>query len=339
MQQCDMKVWLSSKKFCLISIALAVWMAWFTFLGPKFALSNMFHHWQIAVTMAFASIIAGGTSIGGGAVAFPVFTKLLHVSPYDAKVFSLAIQSVGMGAAALVISLTGIRVAWPVILWASIGGVIGVGLGLGIAPLLPSNVVKMSFSLVLASFAITLLALNRGARECHPVMPIWTVRERAIAIGAGLLGGVMSGLVGNGIDILVFSAMVLLFRMSEKVATPTSVILMAVNALVGLAWQGWVFEDFTDPVRSYWLAAIPVVVVGAPLGAILCSKFRRETIANILIGLIFIELITSLILIPLNPMVICLSLGILLGFSYLNYWMYRTQFYAILPIETVEIEK
>lgn len=53
--------------------------------------------------MLFGSMVAGGTSMGGGAVAFPVLTKLLEVPPHEAKVFALAIQSVGMTAATLTI--------------------------------------------------------------------------------------------------------------------------------------------------------------------------------------------------------------------------------------------
>ena len=77
----------------------------------------------------------------------------------------------------------------------------------------------------------------------------------------------VSGLVGNGIDIFVFAVMVLLFRVSEKIATPTSVIIMAINALAGFAYQTFVIKDFNEPVFSFWLAAIPIVVVGAPIGA------------------------------------------------------------------------
>ena len=66
---------------------------------PHRSFSNLRAHWEIAATMIFGSMIAGGTSMGGGAVAFPVLTKLLHVSAHDSKVFSLAIQSVGMTAA------------------------------------------------------------------------------------------------------------------------------------------------------------------------------------------------------------------------------------------------
>lgn len=102
---------------------------------------------------------------------------------------------------------------------------------------------------------------------------------------------------------------------------------MAVNALVGLALHVFVLQDFTEPVHSYWLAAIPVVVIGAPLGATLCNLLHRQTIANILIGLILIELVTSLVLIPLRPIVVCFSLTSLAVFSSINYRMYRSQFY------------
>jgi hypothetical protein len=46
-------------------------------------------HWQVSLTMIFGSLIAGATSEGGGAVAFPVFTKLLDINPTDAKNFHL----------------------------------------------------------------------------------------------------------------------------------------------------------------------------------------------------------------------------------------------------------
>lgn len=99
-----------SKPQVMLAIALAVWSIWLVGLGYRQAMTAVASHWPITLTMVFGSIIAGGTSLGGGAVAFPVFTKLLQIPPHDAKVFSLAIQAVGMGAASLTIWLTGIRV-------------------------------------------------------------------------------------------------------------------------------------------------------------------------------------------------------------------------------------
>ncbi|MFW5664571.1 MAG: sulfite exporter TauE/SafE family protein [Coleofasciculus sp.] len=319
-----------NKKTIVGLIAIAVWTTWLILLTPSQAFTHLINHWQIAITMMFGSMIAGGTSLGGGAVAFPVFTKLLHISPHDARIFSLAIQSVGMSAATIAICFTRIRVEWRIILWGSLGGFLGIFLGAGfLAPIIPAPVLKMVFTTILTSFAVTLFTLNQGIRTCHLTLPIWTIKEQSVTVIAGFLGGIMSGLVGNGIDIFTFSVMVLLFRLSEKVATPTSVILMAINAIAGFALQVFVFNDFTNTVQNYWLAAIPVVVVGAPLGAMFCSRLHRQTIANSLIGLIVIEMVSSILLIPLSTIVIYSSLVSLMIFSTLNYWMYRTQRYEL----------
>ena len=153
---------LVSQNTVLISIALLVWSTWLILLGAKEAFSYLLNNWEIALTMVFGSAIAGGTSLGGGAVAFPVFTKILHIPPSDAKIFSLAIQSVGMTAAATTILLTGIKVELRVILWGSLGGFLGVFVGSAfLAPFVPPDVIKMSFTVMLTSFAITLLKLNQ----------------------------------------------------------------------------------------------------------------------------------------------------------------------------------
>ena len=49
----------------------------------------------------------------------------------------------------------------------------------------------------------------------------------------GFLGGIFSAITGSGVDICSFSILSLLFRVSEKVSTPTSVVLMAINTCVG----------------------------------------------------------------------------------------------------------
>ena len=53
----------------------------------------------------------------------------------------------------------------------------------------------------------------------------------------GFIGGNFSALAGSGVDICSFSVLTLLFRISEKVATPTSVVLMAINTCVGFYWR------------------------------------------------------------------------------------------------------
>lgn len=320
-----------SKRSISISIlvALTVWTVWLILIGPSRALSIEINNWEAAVTMIFGSIVAGGTSMGGGAVAFPVFTKVLQVPPQEATVFSLAIQSVGMSAASLTIVAMKTNVEWRFIRWASVGGVLGIILSsVFLAPILPPNIIKFSFTMMVCSFAMVLFALNRTSRNRNLVIPYWGKREQIFSLLAGVWGGIVSGLVGSGIDIVGFSIMVLLFGLCEKVSTPTSVILMAINAIVGFILHEYFIGDFVEPVTNYWLAAVPVVVVGAPTGAILCNLMKPKTIVRIVIGLILIELVSSFVLIPLNAKLLCYSLFVFAIFSAIYYSMYKSQIYV-----------
>lgn len=309
-----------------ILLLAAVWIMWYA-LGTSGRIAGMLENWGVSVTMLFGSFIAGATSEGGGAVAFPVFTKLLDIPPMDAKIFSLAIQSVGMSSASLVILVMGVPVEWRTIRWASAGGVIGIIAGSWLAGLLPPALIKMSFTMLVSSFALVLIIMktNRGLDRNRRLIRFgWF--ERAVLMVVGSCGGVMSGLVGNGIDIITFSVLVLLFKVCEKVATPTSVILMAINSLVGF-FVHWKVGAFTPQIQAYWLAAVPVVVVGAPLGAMVCARMRQSTIAWVLISLIFVELGTSLWIIRLPVDLALLCVGVFLVSILVYFAMYRSGSY------------
>ncbi|MEE9423769.1 MAG: sulfite exporter TauE/SafE family protein [Methylococcales bacterium] len=328
------KFQLTKATVCICCLVLAVWCLWGFYLTEADPWLTIVHNWQISVTMLFGSFVAGATSEGGGAVAFPVFTKLLHVDPQDAKVFSLAIQSVGMTSASLLIILLRIPVDWRVIRWASLGGIGGIILGgIVLAPIISPVITKMLFTVIVTSFVVTLFVLNRGIQLRHQQLPVLGWTERILLILFGFVGGIVSSLVGNGIDIITFSLMVLLFRISEKVATPTSVVLMALNAVVGFLLYLFVLDGFTEQVKAYWLAAVPVVVVGAPLGALLCSKMSRQMIAKMLMGLIAVELISTLLIIQFNTQLIIVSLLAFACLSCVYYLMYRTDFYHRIPIK------
>ena len=117
-------------------LALLVWIVWL-FFGGRNALHYLLIDWKVALTMVFGSMVGGGTSEGGGAIAFPIFTKLLHIAPYDARNFSLAIQSVGMGAASLSILYQRIPIERRALLYAGVPGIAGVIFGARwIAPLI-----------------------------------------------------------------------------------------------------------------------------------------------------------------------------------------------------------
>ena len=237
--------------------------------------------------MLVGSFVAGGTALGGGAVAFPVMTKLLAIEPATAKVFSLAIQSFGMTAAALTIIFSGIRYYSNVVWRALLGALPGVLISLiFIAEHLPRLTTKTLFSLFLLLFSLTLLRLHfthKGFKEStHLPKPF------LITI-VGFLGGIARGLVGSGADIMVFALLVLFYKKELKAATATSVIIMAVTSIAGSLCNAFYLGSITSEINAYLLAAIPVVVVGAPLGAYVCARVKSGTLLSFLLLLIVLE--------------------------------------------------
>ena len=309
-----------------LSIAAFVWSVWLVLLGPVTAFNIVQAYWPVTLTMLFGSLMAGGTSMGGGAVAFPVLTKLLAVPSHDAKIFALAIQSVGMTAATLTIIAMKIKMDWRLIGWTSVGGLIGMVIGtVLLEPQLPPDFIRLSFTMMTSGFGVVMVFTELRSSERSILHPFWSRQERAIWIATGGIGGIISGLVGSGIDIFAFSVMVLLFRMGESISTPTSVVLMAINAVVGFALHGFLLGDFIFPIREYWLASVPIVVIGAPIGAVLCSYAQRHHIAIVLLGLIGVEFVSSLLLIPLTWGIAIAAACVLAFFISFYIWIARLQ--------------
>ncbi len=309
-------------------IALIVWTIWLI-AGGHFALHHLVADWRVALTMVFGSLVGGGTSEGGGAIAFPIFTKLLHIAPRDARNFSLAIQSVGMGAASMSILYLRIPIERRALVYAGLPGVLGVVAGAYfVAPYIPPVFVRTSFTVLVSSMGVALLLVNRERDALrHGGMPLLGVREKSVLIAAGFLGGVVSALVGTGENSVAFMVMVLLFRVSEKIVTPTTVLLMTMVTIPGFLLHLFVLHDFSPAVMGYWLAAVPVVAVGAPMGALICSHMKRHTIVLLLLVLIALEFVSTLLLVPMSQPVLCVSLVTLIVFGSLDCVMSRTTKY------------
>jgi uncharacterized membrane protein YfcA len=309
-------------------VAILVWAMWLTF-GGSHAIHHLFTDWQVALTMVCGSLVGGGTSEGGGAIAFPIFTKLLHIAPRDARNFSLAIQSIGMGAASLSILYFRIPIERRALFYAGIPGVIGVVFGAYyVAPLIPPVFVRTSFTVLVSSMGVALLLLNRETTVLrNEQIPIFRTSERTILIATGFLGGVVSALIGTGINSVVFMVMVLLFRVNEKIVTPTTVILMTMVTVPGFLFHVFVLRDFTPTVMGYWLAAVPVVAVGAPAGALICFHMKRHSIVFLLLLLIALEFFSTLLLVPMSRSVLWVSLLTLAVCGCIEWAMSRTTRY------------
>ncbi|MEA5510550.1 sulfite exporter TauE/SafE family protein [Crocosphaera sp. UHCC 0190] len=257
---------------------------WLIYMGATHQWHLFLTEWFMSVTMAFGSFIAGATAEGGGAVAFPVMTLIFHIKPAVARNFSLAIQSFGMTSAAYLIFVRRIPVEKNYLVLCSIGGVFGMVFGaFVIAPLTSPAYTKMFFVSLWLSFGCVLFFLNTNKnRVVREELPSFSPKGKMFLVGIGFLGGIISSLVGSGIDIFSFSIMTTRYRLSEKIATPTSVCLMAGNTVIGFLLHVFALKDFQPEAWNYLLVCIPVVIFGAPLGAYFITGFTRESIVKFL---------------------------------------------------------
>lgn len=302
------------------ALVFLIYTAWAAYMSVTDSWKLFCDYWPASLTMVLGSFVAGATAEGGGAVAYPVFTKVLHLASQDARTFSLMIQAFGMGMASIFILTRKIRILPRIVAWVSLGGVLGHVLGTYWL-VMPSPYPKVLFTFVTTAFGAALF-LSTYVLKWRPLpgLPGWGTRYRFLFFGLGVFGGVFAAQVGSGIDVITFMVLTLAFGVDEKVSTPTTVIIMALNSWVGFFLHGVVSKDI-GPMWNYWLVAVEVVIIGAPLGAFLTSKANRHTVINFILALITLELATTLWLVPFqNPTEVMVTFSAVSTFA-IAFWL------------------
>lgn len=322
-----------------VSVGVTVgWLLWVTIFGLW---GRVVDNWISAVTMLFGSFVAGATPQGGGAVAFPVFTKGLKVPSEVARTFSLCIQTMGMGAASAGIlirrrrfDIKGFKIALPV---AIVGFLAGYYLlsdrSQPFSPsILPGAYVKVGFTLLIAAMAyVTFLGYRVHALQVRPRVTRFSGRYVTTLSACAFLGGVISSQVGSGADVLVYLALVVLAGLSPGVGVPTSVLVMTTVSIIGFVImgiiEGQLFVELDaigdvvglggEAVRAgpdgaefgpgpgldasrydlfgMWIAAVPVVAWGGPLGSLVSSKMTDRKLVVFVVILAVAEVATTVI--------------------------------------------
>lgn len=234
-------------------------------------------HGPIALTMLFGSYVAGSTPMGGGTVAFPILVLAYGLPVTLGRDFSFAIQSIGMTSATIFILCRRQQLAWAMLSGSMVGSLIGLPFGiLWVAPSIPTVWVKVLFAVFWAAFGVLhLVRLNELLETTGN-----TGRNGRKEFLAGLLVGAAAGasvvaVTGVGVDMLLYAVLVLACRVDPRVAIPTSVVAMAFNSLLGVAIK-LATAGFEPGVWGNWLAAAPVVALGAPLGAFVVGFIGRR---------------------------------------------------------------
>ncbi len=259
---------------------------WYLYVGSLYVVWSMLivgfghwlaalAHWRMAVVMVLGSVVAGSTPMGGGTVAFPVLVLLFHQPANMGRDFAMAIQALGMTSAMVFILCRRTPVRLRMLAGGSAGAAVGLLLGtFGIAPHLPETIAKLLFSSVWVSFGILTLAKNREICALDGTPVLSRPADAGIAFTAGLVGGIVNSVIGVGIEMVLYTVLVLRYRCDLKVAVPTAVSMGALTSLMGIGLHA-ALADVGREVFYNWLAAAPIVVFGAPLGAYLVSVIPR----------------------------------------------------------------
>lgn len=284
-------------------------------------------HWPIAAAMAAGSYAAGSTPMGGGTVGFPILVLLFNQPAELGRDFSFAVQSIGMTSASIFILARRQPLASAMLKGAIFGALAGVPLGIFfVGPYVPALWIKVVFAVIWGSFGI--LHLWRiGEIASHIGMTDfdehWDIRVGAV-IGL-LAGATVVSVSGVGVDMVLYTVLVLVCRADLKIAIPTSVIIMAFCSVLGILTK-IAFTGVQPEVFGNWLAAAPIVALGAPLGVFVAAAIGRKptliVVAVLCVGQLVWTLSEEREALGLSGVVMSLTaVGLcLIGFEKLRAW-------------------
>jgi uncharacterized membrane protein YfcA len=240
-------------------------------------LETVLGHWPMAAAMAAGSYVAGSTPMGGGTVGFPVLVLLMDLPATLGRDFSFAVQAVGMTSASIYILCSRQELEWPMLRAALLGALLGTPLGiLFIAPLASDLFIKLLFATIWCSFGLLHLRRINEITDYVGMTPHNLAFDNRAGIIVGFFGSLtIASITGVGIDMMLYMVLVLLCHADLKIAIPTSVILMAFTSVIGIAVK-LAFGTVQAGTFENWLAAAPIVAVGAPFGAMVVNRIGRK---------------------------------------------------------------
>jgi uncharacterized membrane protein YfcA len=279
-------------------------------------------HWPISVAMALGSYIAGSTPMGGGTIGFPVLVLFFDQPADFGREFSFLIQSIGMTSASIFILCSRRTVAWGVLPWAAGASALSlVATHYWLFPLVSDAAVKLTFAGIWGGFGVVTLVKLRQLLAHHHAPTLGQRSDMLLGVAGGLIGGVASGLTGVGVDMVVYTLLVLVYRADLRAAISTSVILMAWNSLVGTLLT---FADggVEPEVFSNWMAASPIVLLGAPFGAWVMTRIRRGPTLLFVSTLCILQLVWTLSRVEATPPILLLMAAAVVGLNVLFHLLY-----------------
>ena len=230
-------------------------------------------HLSVTLVVVLALSLLIGVSLGvlGGGGSILTVPILVYVAGMDAKeAIAASLFVVGVTSAAGVVSHARAgRVRWRTGLLFGAAGLVGAFLGGMLGGHLPGEVLLVAFALMMLA---TSFGMIRGRRvdesKRHTELPVLRV------LVVGLVVGLVASLVGAGGGFLVVPALALLGGLPMAVAVGTSLLVIVMNSLGGLA-------GYLSSVHLDWGIVIPVTaaaVVGSVVGGRLAGRIPEAAL-------------------------------------------------------------
>ncbi|WP_067797754.1 sulfite exporter TauE/SafE family protein [Actinomadura formosensis] len=232
----------------------------------------------MTLALTLAGALAVGISLGllgggGSILTVPLLVYLAGVEPKQAIAMSLFVVAATALAGVLPHARAG-RVRWRTALLFGAAGMVGAYLGGRLGAYIPGGVLLVAFAVMMVVTALAMLrrrpAPAEGAGHTSGERPILRILAEGVTVG------LVTGLVGAGGGFLVVPALVLLGGLSMPVAVGTSLVVIAMKSVAGLA--GYLYSVSLD--WPLTLAVTAVAVVGGFAGSRLAGRIDPQRLRD-----------------------------------------------------------
>jgi uncharacterized membrane protein YfcA len=223
---------------------------------------------MIALSVALAVIVGVSLGLlggGGSILTVPLLAYVAGLEPKHAIATSLLVVGVTSAVGAITHARAA-RVHWRVAVLFGVAAMAGAYAGGRLARFVPATVLMLAFAAIMIAAAVAMLRGRKnttGAGGSHTLSMV-----KIAALGSAV--GTISGLVGAGGGFLLVPALALLGGLAMPVAVGTSLVVIAMQSLAGLA--GHLASEHID-----WRLAAMVTaaaVIGAVIGGRLTALVR-----------------------------------------------------------------
>lgn len=226
---------------------------------------------------AFVGLVMGALGGGGSVLTVPVLVFVLGLSATEATSSSLIIVGVTAVFAGLGHARAG-RVQWRTAAILTVSGVPTSVLGTQLNRRVDEDVLLLLFAVLLLVAAGAMLPRS-GEHDEGTSARVRTAPLIATGIGVGLL----TGFLGVGGGFVMVPVLVALLGFPMPVAAGTSLVVIALNAVVSLAARAGVLDELdTAVIVPFTIAAI----VGSLLGGGVAGRVSSDRLAGAFAGLL-----------------------------------------------------